>query len=673
MHLSARPGPFRTQSPGPMSLPNPWPVAPSPHVSAHGVFLPSAGERQRGRERVQVRCRVFQGGWPALRRRWGRGTADWLVRQGAARGSALCCSLTMEQLSAANTRFALDLFRTLNESDPAGNIFISPFSISSALAMVFLGARGNTAAQMSKALYFKGLEEIHSTFQSLNADINKHGAPYTLKVANRLFGEKSYDFLPEFLASTQKMYGAELASVDFLQATEDARKAINEWVKGQTEGERGQPWSYMLMLPFLLPPPPCRGPPLPFPSPSGRAQMHLSARPGPFRTQSPGPMSLPNPWPVAPSPHVSAHGVFLPSAGERQRGRERVQVRCRVFQGGWPALRRRWGRGTADWLVRQGAARGSALCCSLTMEQLSAANTRFALDLFRTLNESDPAGNIFISPFSISSALAMVFLGARGNTAAQMSKALYFKGLEEIHSTFQSLNADINKHGAPYTLKVANRLFGEKSYDFLPEFLASTQKMYGAELASVDFLQATEDARKAINEWVKGQTEGERGQPWSYMLMLPFLLPPPPCRGPPLPFPSPSIEQQLTLEKLREWTRPENLDLLEVRVQLPRFRLEESYKLGAPLARLGMEELFSSKADLSGMSGARDLFISKVVHKSFVEVNEEGTEAAAATAGMAVFAMLMPEEDFTADHPFIFFIRHNPSTNVLFLGRLSSP
>ncbi|XP_054935523.1 leukocyte elastase inhibitor-like [Physeter macrocephalus] len=86
-----------------------------------------------------------------------------------------------------------------------------------------------------------------------------------------------------------------------------------------------------------------------------------------------------------------------------------------------------------------------------------------------------------------------------------------------------------------------------------------------------------------------------------------------------------------------------------------------------------MEELFSSKADLSGMSGARDLFISKVVHKSFVEVNEEGTEAAAATAGMAVFAMLMPEEDFTADHPFIFFIRHNPSTNVLFLGRLSSP
>ncbi|XP_036725201.1 leukocyte elastase inhibitor isoform X2 [Balaenoptera musculus] len=378
------------------------------------------------------------------------------------------------------------------------------------------------------------------------------------------------------------------------------------------------------------------------------------------------------------------------------------------------------------------------------MEQLSTANTRFALDLFRTLNKSDPAGNIFISPFSISSALAMTFLGARGNTAAQVSKALYFKGVEEIHSRFQSLNADINKHGAPYILKLANRLFGEKSYDFLPEFLASTQKMYGAELASVDFLQATEDARKAINEWVKGQTEGKipellasgtvdsmtklvlvnaiyfKGN-WQEKFRMeatkdaPFRLNKKDtktvkmmyqkkkfpfgyikdlkCRVLELPYQGEDlsmvillpddiqdestglkkIEQQLTLEKLREWTRPENLDLLEVNVQLPRFRLEESYELSTPLACLGVQELFTSKADLSGMSGARGLFISKVVHQSFVEVNEEGTEAVAATANVATFAMLMPEEDFTADHPFIFFIRHNPSANILFLGRLSSP
>ncbi|XP_057556157.1 leukocyte elastase inhibitor isoform X2 [Hippopotamus amphibius kiboko] len=381
---------------------------------------------------------------------------------------------------------------------------------------------------------------------------------------------------------------------------------------------------------------------------------------------------------------------------------------------------------------------------SLTMEQLSAANTRFALDLFRTLSKSDPAGNLFVSPFSISSALAMILLGARGNTAAQMSKALHFEGVEEIHSRFQSLNADINKCGAPYILKLANRLFGEKSYDFLPEFLASTQKMYGADLASVDFLKASEDARKAINEWVKGQTEGKipellasgmvdsltklvlvnaiyfKGN-WEEKFMTeatkdaPFRLNKKDtktvkmmyqkkkfpfgriedlkCRVLEMPYQGKDlsmvillpdgiqdestglkqIEQQLSLEKLREWTRRENLDLLEVNVQLPRFRLEESYILNDPLARLGMQELFSSQADLSGMSGARDLFISKVVHKSFVEVNEEGTEAAAATAGIATYAMLMPEEDFIANHPFIFFIRHNPSANILFLGRLTSP
>lgn len=134
------------------------------------------------------------------------------------------------------------------------------------------------------------------------------------------------------------------------------------------------------------------------------------------------------------------------------------------------------------------------------------------------------------------------------------------------------------------------------------------------------------------------------------------------------------IEEQITLEKLREWTKRENLENIDVHVKLPRFKIEESYILNSNLGRLGLQDLFnSSKADLSGMSGSRDLFISKIVHKAFVEVNEEGTEAAAATAGIATFCMLLPEEEFTADHPFIFFIRHNPTANVLFLGRVCSP
>lgn len=379
------------------------------------------------------------------------------------------------------------------------------------------------------------------------------------------------------------------------------------------------------------------------------------------------------------------------------------------------------------------------------MEQLSSANTLFALELFQTLNESSPTGNIFFSPFSISSALAMVILGAKGSTAAQLSKIFHFDSVEDIHSRFQSLNAEVSKRGASHTLKLANRLYGEKTYNFLPEYLASTQKMYGADLAPVDFLHASEDARKEINQWVKGQTEGKipellsvgvvdsmtklvlvnaiyfKGM-WEEKFMTedttdaPFRLSKKDtktvkmmyqkkkfpfgyisdlkCKVLEMPYQGgelsmvillpkdiedestglKKIEKQITLEKLLEWTKRENLEFIDVHVKLPRFKIEESYTLNSNLGRLGVQDLFSSsKADLSGMSGSRDLFISKIVHKSFVEVNEEGTEAAAATGGIATFCMLLPEEEFTVDHPFIFFIRHNPTSNVLFLGRVCSP
>lgn len=379
------------------------------------------------------------------------------------------------------------------------------------------------------------------------------------------------------------------------------------------------------------------------------------------------------------------------------------------------------------------------------MEQLSSANSLFALELFHTLSESNPTGNIFFSPFSISSALAMVFLGAKGSTAAQLSKTFHFDSVEDIHSRFQSLNAEVSKRGASHTLKLANRLYGEKTYNFLPEFLASTQKMYGADLAPVDFQHASEDARKEINQWVKGQTEGKipellasgvvdsmtklvlvnaiyfKGM-WEERFMkrdttdAPFRLNKKDtktvkmmyqkkkflfgyisdlkCKVLDMPYQGgelsmvillpediedestglKKIEEQITLEKLRDWTNREKLENIDVHVKLPRFKIEESYILNSNLDRLGLQDLFTSnKADLSGMSGSRDLFISKIVHKAFVEVNEEGTEAAAATAGIAAFCMLMPEEEFTADHPFLFFIRHNPTANVLFLGRVCSP
>ncbi|KAM7012754.1 leukocyte elastase inhibitor [Tautogolabrus adspersus] len=385
-------------------------------------------------------------------------------------------------------------------------------------------------------------------------------------------------------------------------------------------------------------------------------------------------------------------------------------------------------------------------CTSSVMATISSSNTVFSLNLLRTLSQANPTGNIFVSPLSISSALAMVYLGARGNTAAQMAQALSFRAGEGVHADFQTLNADINSPSASYILKLANRLYGESTANFLPKFLEATQKFYQADLKSVDFIGASEACRAEINSWVEQQTENKikdllkpgtvnpmtrlalvnaiyfkgswkhpfdvantmempfkvnqnestpvqmmhqvKTLPFNYIpefglqiLELPYddeelsmfiLLPEESEDG---SDPLLKLEEQLTQTQLDKWTNRDNMDLnAEVVLKLPKFKLEDDYELNEPLAKLGMADVFcAARADLSGMNGEGGLFLSTVAHKAFVEVNEEGTEAAAATAGIAAFCMLRPQEHFTADHPFLFFIRHNKTKSILFLGKFSSP
>uniref|UniRef100_A0A8C9PYL7 Serpin B6 n=2 Tax=Spermophilus dauricus TaxID=99837 RepID=A0A8C9PYL7_SPEDA len=123
-----------------------------------------------------------------------------------------------------------------------------------------------------------------------------------------------------------------------------------------------------------------------------------------------------------------------------------------------------------------------------------------------------------------------------------------------------------------------------------------------------------------------------------------------------------------------EWTSPDLMDEEEVEVFLPRFKLQENYDLEEVLRSLGMTDAFDeARADFSGMSSRRDLHLSKVVHKSFVEVNEEGTEAAAATAAIMMMRCMGFTARFCADHPFLFFIQHSRTRGILFCGRVSSP
>uniref|UniRef100_A0A8C0KTP8 Serpin B7 n=1 Tax=Canis lupus dingo TaxID=286419 RepID=A0A8C0KTP8_CANLU len=386
------------------------------------------------------------------------------------------------------------------------------------------------------------------------------------------------------------------------------------------------------------------------------------------------------------------------------------------------------------------------------MNSLSAANTRFAFDLFQQFKTSKKGDNIFFSPLSISSALAMTYLGAKENTALEIGKVgVYFlhrspvEKMENVHHQFQKLLTELKKPTDAYELNMANKFYGEKKYQFLQEYMDNIKKFYLASVESVDFNNAAEESRKKINSWVESQTNEKikdmfpkdslnhtilvlvnavyfkgqwdtkfdtkntvekefwldkdtskpvqmmrqsnvfnftsledlqakileipyKGKDLSMMLLLPhenhvsYSL-----------FPLLQLEDQLTAEKLIEWTSSQNMSNGQVDLYLPRFKVEESYELKATLKALGMVDAFNTKsANFSGMTGRQDLVVSKVRHKSFVEVTEEGTEAAAST-DVEVIAKSAPIYPFHCDHPFLFFIKHNKTNSILFLGRVSSP
>nr|XP_036874811.1 serpin B8-like [Manis javanica] len=339
------------------------------------------------------------------------------------------------------------------------------------------------------------------------------------------------------------------------------------------------------------------------------------------------------------------------------------------------------------------------------MDELCEANGTFAINLLKILGEKDNSRNVFMSPLSISSTLALVSMGARGDTATQMSQALCLNKVGDVHQGFQSLLAEVTKSSTQYLLRSANRLFGEKTCDFLPAFKESCMKFYQAELEGLSFANDPEECRKHINDWVTKKTEGERlsfclldlkvekktvqmmfkqakfrmgyiDEVHAQVLELPYageelsmvLLLPDATAG------LAEVEKALTYEKFRAWTNPEKMTKVKVQVFLPRLKLEETYDLESFLRSLGMTDAFEeAKADFSGMSAKKSVPVSKVMHKCFVEVNEEGTEAAAATAVVRNARCVRTEPRFCADHPFLLFIRHHKTNCILFCGRFCSP
>jgi serpin B len=369
-------------------------------------------------------------------------------------------------------------------------------------------------------------------------------------------------------------------------------------------------------------------------------------------------------------------------------------------------------------------------------------NSQFAFDLYARARAGD--GNVCFSPYSVSNALAMTFAGARGETAAQMSRVLHLPfGGERLHSAFATVISDLNgpRSARKAELAVANALWPQTGFPIDPTFRSIVQKQYGAGLQPLDFATRPEKARIAINGWVEQQTrdrikdlipEGVIGSrtrlvltnaiyfkgdwmhafreadtrketfklsggrdignvPLMHQQRLLRFLDGGDFRALELPYrdnelsmivllPNAvdglrALEQTLTPETVANWL--DRMTDYDVDVTLPRFKVTAQFQLAEALAHLGMPLAFSSEANFTGIAPAPPLQLSAVIHKAFVEVNEKGTEAAAATAATMQLTSLQPPRQpravFRADHPFVFVIRDNATGSLLFVGRVVNP
>jgi serpin B len=380
-------------------------------------------------------------------------------------------------------------------------------------------------------------------------------------------------------------------------------------------------------------------------------------------------------------------------------------------------------------------------------EILVQGNGTFALDLYARVKDGE--GNRFLSPFSISCALAMTYAGAQEETALQMAKAMHFTlPPGKLHPAFHRLISELNsrtaspsgdKQAAGVQLLTANALWAQTGERILSDFQKRIEINYQGGLEQVDFRRAPADALRTINTWVEERTSGKikdllkpghidsqtmliltnaiyfkalwdtpfdehatapadfhasdhdpvrvdmmklTGR-FRYLdektfqaLELPYL-----GNGQAMVILLPKtndglaeLEASLSFTMLEGWLK--KLSSHRVNVSLPRFKLTAELELKGALSELGMPLAFQPrKADFAGITGTRDFAISAVVHKAFVEVQEKGTEAAAATGVVMKSAAMVPSTPavFRADHPFFFLIRDTRTGSLLFLGRLVRP
>ncbi len=377
---------------------------------------------------------------------------------------------------------------------------------------------------------------------------------------------------------------------------------------------------------------------------------------------------------------------------------------------------------------------------------IASGNNLFAVELYNKLMGSSgfkQTDNLFFSPYSISTALALTWAGAKNNTEQQMAEVLHFPFPQKrLHKTFGSLQKNLNEKAkaGSFQLNIANALWTQHEFSFLAGFLNTLENDYDAPLHQVDFKNTIkrQAARKTINKWVEEKTNDKiknlikpgilsamtrlvltnaiyfKGD-WAVKfdenktIAMSFHISPEKkidadmmsrkdkflyvekddIQILSLPYKDEKLsmliflpkdhavmkkfQSSLTYQQLNKYSNA--LTKRELLVYLPKFKMTSEFELAKTLSAMGMPDAFGGRADFSAMTGAKDLFISNVLHKAFVEVNEQGTEAAAATGVVMKLTSAAPQRllVFRADRPFIFTIIDNESESILFMGRLSNP
>lgn len=377
-----------------------------------------------------------------------------------------------------------------------------------------------------------------------------------------------------------------------------------------------------------------------------------------------------------------------------------------------------------------------AICAAQEERKVTDANNQFGFRLLQEMAASSEV-NLFFSPYSVSTALAMAYVGSRGPTQRELHRVLGYSPValtpdrvpsahaQHVHLLHQPCNS---------TVRVANAAAIKRNYSVRADYLDTLNQSFNAELWKVNF--PDEASRRNINDWAKNKTEGKIeeliGEPLPENTKLVLLnaiyfkgLWESPFRvrdtsrgsffnggtqrvavdmmhqevhggyaydaqinADVADLPYVGLDYSMTIVLPKEKTGADALrrrlswrvfqrllsELHEttLRVALPRFKLEGSYRLKEPLFQLGIEKLFQEqRADLSGISASRDLFVKDVIHKAVVEVDEQGSEAAGATDVLVVEERFHPTVSFVVNHPFLFFIRNTKTGDVLFAGEVN--